>query len=78
MYKIISGFYQAVRCRPHHPARERALRALQRSVDYIEEKMPDALGFETQRELIEYSLQATEAKDTARDRESSPVVRSDS
>ena len=59
MYKIICGFYQAVDVGRIHPARERSLRALQRSVDYIEEKMPDALGFDTQRELIEYSLQAT-------------------
>ena len=59
VYKIICGFYQAVDVGRIHPARERALRALQRSVDYIEEKMPDALGFDTQRELIEYSLQAT-------------------
>jgi hypothetical protein len=60
MYKIICGFYQAVDVGRIHPARERSLRALQRSVDYIEEKMPDALGFDTQRELIEHSLQATQ------------------
>ena len=59
LYKIICGFYQVVDVGRVHPARERALRALQRSVDYIEEKMPDALGFETQRELIENSLRAT-------------------
>jgi hypothetical protein len=62
MYKIICGFYQAVDVGRVHPARERALRALQRSVDYIEENMPDALGFDTQRELIEYSLQATKTE----------------
>lgn len=59
VYKIICGFYQVVDIGRIHPARERSLRALRRSVDYIEEKMPDALGFESQRELIEYSLQAT-------------------
>ena len=59
LYKIICGIYQALDVGRVHPARERSLRALQRSVDYIEEKMPDALGFDTQRELIEYSLQAT-------------------
>src|SRR6202040_2214121 len=31
---------------------------LQRSVDYIESTMPDALGLESQRELIDYSLQS--------------------
>jgi hypothetical protein len=58
LYKIICGFYQAADVGRIHPARERALRALHRSVDYIEQNMPDALGFDSQRELIEYSLQA--------------------
>jgi hypothetical protein len=58
LYKIICGFYQAADIGRIHPARERALRALQRSVDYVERAMPDALGFDSQRELIEYSLKA--------------------
>lgn len=58
LYKIICGFYQAVDIGRIHPARERSLRALQRTVDYIEKAMPDALGFDSQRELIEYSLGA--------------------
>lgn len=57
-YKVICGIYQAADIGRIHPARERALRALRRSVDYIERNMPDALGFDSQRELIEYALAA--------------------
>ena len=38
LYKIVCGAYQCVDVGRVHPARERALRALQRSVDYIEKK----------------------------------------
>lgn len=55
-YKVICGIYQAADIGRIHPARERSLRALRRSVDYLERNMPDALGFDSQRELIEYSL----------------------
>jgi len=58
LYKIVCGAYQLVDTGRIHPVRERALRALQRTVDYIESAMPDALGLESQRELIDYSLQA--------------------
>jgi hypothetical protein len=58
LYKIVCGAYQLADTGRIHPTRERALRALQRSVDYIESAMPDALGLESQRELIDYSLQA--------------------
>jgi len=58
LYKIICGFYQAADIGRIHPMRERSLRALQRSVDYIENTMPDALGFESQRELTEFALGA--------------------
>ena len=58
LYKIVCAMYQLADVGRIHPARERALRALQRSVDYIEEKMPDALGFDSQRELIDYALNA--------------------
>ena len=60
-YKVICGIYQAADIGRIHPARERALRALRRSVDYLERNMPDALGFDSQRELIEYSLAAVAA-----------------
>jgi hypothetical protein len=58
LYKIVCAAYQLADVGRIHPARERALRALQRSVDYVESAMPEALGFETQRELINYSLKA--------------------
>ena len=58
LYKIICGFYQVADIGRVHPMRERSLRALQRTVDYIERAMPDALGFDSQRELIEFSLGA--------------------
>jgi hypothetical protein len=56
LYKIVCGAYQLADTGRIHPMRERALRALQRSVDYIESAMPDVLGLESQRELIDYSL----------------------
>jgi hypothetical protein len=57
-YKVICGIYQAADVGRIHPARERALRALRRSVDYLEQNMSDALAFDSQRELIDYSLGA--------------------
>jgi len=57
-YKVVCGVYQAADIGRIHPARERALRALRRSVDYLEQNMSDAIGFDSQRELIEYSLSA--------------------
>ena len=63
LYKIVCGAYQLVDTGRIHPARERSLRALQRSVDYIERVMPDALGFDTQRDAIDYALQAAAAVD---------------
>jgi hypothetical protein len=60
LYKVVLGIYQLADVGRIHPVRERAIRALDRSVEYIEREMPDALGFENQRELIEYSLLETE------------------
>ena len=56
LYKLVCGYYQLFDVGRIHPMRERSLRALNRTVDYVERAMPDALGFDTQRELIEYSL----------------------
>src|SRR5262249_51985157 len=48
--------FQLVDAGQLHPLRERAVRALARTVDYIEERMPDAIGFDTQRQLLDYAL----------------------
>jgi len=58
LYKIVCGFYQAADVGRIHPMRERSLRALARTVDYIERVLPDALAFESQRDLIEFALSA--------------------
>jgi hypothetical protein len=58
VYRIVCALYQVADVGRIHPVRERSLRALQRTVDYIERTMPDALGFDSQRELIEYALRA--------------------
>ena len=50
------GLYQALDVARIHPVRERALRALADTVDYIDERMPDAVGFETQKDVTEYAL----------------------
>jgi hypothetical protein len=39
-----------------HPMRERSMRALKSSVDYLEQNMPHVLGFNTQKELLAHSL----------------------
>ena len=59
LYKIVCGFYQLFDVGRIHPIRERSMRALQRTVDYIERTMPDALGFDSQRELIDFALTET-------------------
>ena len=59
LYKIVCGFYQLFDVGRIHPMRERSMRALQRTVDYIERTMPDALGFDSQRELIDFALTET-------------------
>jgi len=58
VYRIVCALYQVADVGRIHPMRERSLRALQRTVDYVERAMPDALGFDSQRELIEYALRA--------------------
>ena len=59
LYKIVCGAYQLFDVGRIHPMRERSMRALQRTVDYIEREMPDALGFDSQRELIDFALTET-------------------
>lgn len=58
LYKIVCACYQLADIGRIHPTRERSLRALRRTVDYIERSMPDALGLDSQRDLIEHSLDA--------------------
>src|SRR5215467_450286 len=59
LYRIVCACYQVADVGRVHPMRERSLRALQRTVDYIERAMPDALGLESQRDLIEFALGAS-------------------
>jgi len=59
LYRIVCACYQVADVGRIHPMRERSLRALQRTVDYIERAMPDALGLESQRDLIEFALGAS-------------------
>lgn len=56
IYKIILSVYQVIDLGIHHPVRERARRALHKTVDYIESNLPEAMGFETQKELTVYAL----------------------
>ena len=60
--KVVCAFYELADVGRMHPMRERSLRALQRSLDYVERAMPDALGFDTRRELIAFSLSAVEVE----------------
>lgn len=56
LYKFVLAGFQLFDTGRLHPVRERAIRALDRSVDYIEKRMPQAMGFDTQKELLAYAL----------------------
>jgi len=56
VYKIVCAFYQLGDVGRIHPMRERSLRALQRTTDYIERAMPDAVGFEAPAEVLAFAL----------------------
>lgn len=58
LYRIVCACYQLADVGRVHPARERTLRALARTVDYVERAMPDALGLDSQRDAIEHALAA--------------------
>ena len=60
LYRAVCGWYQLLDVGRVHPVRERSLRALQRTVDYIEMEMRDALGLENQRDLIKHALSNVE------------------
>jgi len=59
LYRLVMGGYQLLDTGRLHPVRERAIRALAASVDYIDRRMPEALGFDTQLELLDYALSQT-------------------
>lgn len=59
LYRLVLAGYQLLDTGRMHPVRERAFRALKSTVDYIESNMPDALGFDTQKEVLAYALSET-------------------
>src|SRR5262249_18026194 len=56
IYKIVCAVYQLGDVGRIHPMRERSRRALQRTTDYIERAMPDAVGFEAPAEVLAFAL----------------------
>jgi hypothetical protein len=56
VYKLAWAVHHLLDLVRTHPLRVRNLRAVEAAADYIEANMPEALGFETQKELIEYAL----------------------
>ena len=56
LYRVVLAAFQLFDTGRLHPMRERAIRALNKSVDYIETQMPNAIGFETKKELLIFSL----------------------
>lgn len=62
VYRLMCGMYQALDVARIHPVRERALRALADTVDYIDDRLPDAVGFETQKDVTEYALKQVSIK----------------
>jgi hypothetical protein len=60
LYRLVMAGHQLLDTGRMHPVRERARRALHESVDYIDASMASALGFDTQKELLEYALSQTD------------------
>ena len=56
LYRLVLAGYQLLDTGRLHPLRARAIRALDASVDYIDRHMGDAVGFDTQKELLDYAL----------------------
>lgn len=56
LYKLVLAGYQLLDTGRLHPVRERAIRALNSSVDYIDKHMADAMGFDTQKEVLAYAV----------------------
>lgn len=59
LYRIVLAGFQLFDTGRLHPVRERSIRELNRSVDYVEKHMADAIGFETQKEVLDYALSLT-------------------
>jgi len=59
LYRIVLAGFQLFDTGRLHTVRERSIRELKRSVDYIEKHMADAIGFETQKEVLDYALLQT-------------------
>jgi hypothetical protein len=59
LYRLVLSGYQLLDTGRLHPVRERAIRALNASVDYVEQHMPDALGFDTQKDVLTYAISET-------------------
>jgi methyltransferase family protein len=59
LHKSVMAAFQLFDTGRLHPARERAIRDLHRSVDYVESHMADALGLETQKDLLDFALAQT-------------------
>ncbi len=56
LYRIVRAWYQLMDVGRIHPVRAMALRAFEESADYIEAHMPEAIGFDTQKELLEFAV----------------------
>lgn len=56
LYKIVRAWYQLTDVGRVHPVRVLALRAVEESADYVEAHMPEAIGFDTQKELLEFAV----------------------
>ena len=56
LYQVVLAGYQLLDTGRMHPVRERARRALESTVDYVETNLPDALGFDTQKEVLAYAM----------------------
>jgi len=61
LYRVVLSGYQLLDTGRLHPLRERAIRALSSSVDYIDLHMPQAIGFDSQKELIDFALEQARA-----------------
>jgi predicted O-methyltransferase YrrM len=61
LYKIVVAGFQLFDTGRIHPARQRSIRELDRTVDYIESDMPNALGLEVPRECLTHGLSQVSA-----------------